>query len=306
MKQLFRIFLIFIFVLLKADLSFDGPSPKLMIVTSDQSVTKYSDVAVSFIDNLSFIPDVEDLGGLSKEKARQIRKIIKKKNPDLLYCIGSKALLIACKASGKTPFIFSSAINWQRFDLPKKAMGIAAEVAVEMQLTLFRYIFPSVNRIGVIYNPKFNKEWFENAKQIADSLGIVLEGTEYNKSDSMNKTVHNLTSKVDSLWLVPDPVVITRKSLSLIFSHFKNEKKPVFAYSEAFIGEGAILAISVDSATIGRQAAALAMDVLEGRLPMDKVQSPAGSFITLNLARAEAFGLEVNRAALGSINRIIE
>lgn len=306
MKNLYKIFLILICVLLKADLAFNSSPPKVMVVTSDRSISKYHMVANSFVNNFPFAVDVEDVGILSDKKVRQIREAIKSKNPELIYCIGSKALIAACKAFPNIPFVFSSTINWQRFDLPETGRGIAAEISVDMQITLFRFIFPSVKRVGVIYNPKFNKEWFEGAKQTADSLGVVLVGIEYNKSDSMDKIVQNLISKVDSLWLIPDPAVITRKSISLIFPYFENEKKPVFAYSDVFINEGAILTISVDDATIGRQAAVLALDILEGRQPMDKVQNPAGSFISLNLARANAYKLEVNRAALGSINRIIE
>ena len=112
-------------------------------------------------------------------------------------------------------------------------------------------------------------------------------------------------STVDSLWLIPDPLVITRKSIPGIFSYFENAKKPVFAYSDAFISSGAMLAVSDDSVTIGRQAAGIAVDILEGRKLTNKVQNPAGSHIALNLGKANEYKLEVNRAALGSINRII-
>lgn len=306
MKKLSAIFIILTYALLKVDVAYDNPLPKVMVVISDKSISKYNEAAKGFVESIPFDPEVVEIGVLSKKKIKSYRRMIKMNRPDLLYCIGSKAMDTICMDFPKIPFVFSSAINWQKFKLPKKANGIAAKVSAEMQITLFRFIFPSIRRIGVIYSPEYNKEWFIKAKQTAASLGVDLAGTEFYKFDSIEKTVQDLVSTVDSLWLIPDPLVITRKSIPRIFSYFKNAKKPVFAYSEAFIGSGAMLAVSDDSVTIGRQAAGIALDILEGRKLTNKVQNPAGSHITLNLGKAKEYKLEVNRAALGSINRIIK
>tara|TARA_B100000315_G_C14515223_1_gene558831 strand:- start:317 stop:1240 length:924 start_codon:yes stop_codon:yes gene_type:complete len=305
MKKLFTILVIIFCTLLKLDVAYDNPLPKVMVVISDKSISKYNEAARGFVESIPYDPQVVEIGVFSKKKIKSIRKMIKKNRPDLLYCIGSKAMDTICMDFPKIPSVFSSAINWQKFKLPEKANGIAAKVSVEMQITLFRFIFPSIKRIGVIYSPKYNEEWFLNAKQTAASLGVDLSGAEFYKSDSIEKTVQDLVPAVDSLWLIPDPLVITRKSIPGIFSYFENVKKPVFAYSEAFIGSGAMLAVSDDSATIGRQAAGIALDILDGRKLTNKVQNPAGSHITLNLGKANEYKLEVNRVALGSINRII-
>ena len=166
MKKLFTILVITCTcTLLKLDLAYDSPLSKVMVVISDKSISKYNDAAKGFVESIPFDPEVVEIGVLSKKKITSIRKMIKKKRPDLLYCIGSKAMDTICMDFPKIPFVFSSAINWEKFKLPEKANGIAAKVSVEMQITLFRFIFPSIRRIGVIYSPKYNKEWFIKAKQ---------------------------------------------------------------------------------------------------------------------------------------------
>ena len=84
------------------------------------------------------------------------------------------------------------------------------------------------------------------------------------------------------------------------------EKIPIFSYHTAFAKFGAVLAVSADNATIGRQAASIATEVLSGTEIDDKVQFPAGSYIILNLCKVRQYGLEYNEEALDSVNSIID
>ena len=83
-------------------------------------------------------------------------------------------------------------------------------------------------------------------------------------------------------------------------------EKPVFSYDSAFASYGAVLMISADFPTIGRQAGSLAEEILANSQVDEKFQPPAGSSITLNLKKVEKYGISFNRDALDSVNEIIE
>ena len=82
-------------------------------------------------------------------------------------------------------------------------------------------------------------------------------------------------------------------------------KKPIFSYLEAFVEYGAVLIVSVDDPTLGRQAADIARETLTGRMVADKVQLPEGSHVILNLEKVTHYGLQYNESALGAVNQII-
>jgi putative ABC transport system substrate-binding protein len=85
----------------------------------------------------------------------------------------------------------------------------------------------------------------------------------------------------------------------------RQQKKPVYAYSDVFIEQGAVLAISADFATIGRQSANLALMTDKDKVPEGTVQNPAGSTVTLNKCTVDALQLKFNQDALDSVNKIV-
>jgi putative ABC transport system substrate-binding protein len=94
--------------------------------------------------------------------------------------------------------------------------------------------------------------------------------------------------------------------LTEVFKACYNKKVPVFTYQDVFTEYGAVLIISVDDATIGRQSARMSNELLAGGTMAEQVQYPAGSHIILNLKKAKEFGLSYNEQALGVINQIIK
>ncbi|MGZ5599798.1 MAG: ABC transporter substrate binding protein, partial [Methylobacter sp.] len=100
-------------------------------------------------------------------------------------------------------------------------------------------------------------------------------------------------------------VLGSKASVQQIFQSAQQQKKPVYAYSDVFIEQGAVLAISADIATIGRQSANLALMIDKDKLPEGRVQSPAGSTVTLNKCVLDDLRLKFNQDALDSVNKIV-
>ena len=278
----------------------------ILILSSDRSINKYSVVHKAFKEAIDR-PTIEvDLGKKSVAE-RQVKEVIIKENPDIIYCIGSKAYFLAKKFAKDKHLILTSAINWQRFKLNKKTYGIANELPAETELTLFRYFFPELRRIGVLYSKKYNKEWLKGAVADGNNVGIKVIGQAVFRSKDVARALKKLLPKVDAVWLTSDPIVLAEKqSVDKIFTTCDAMKKPIFAYNSAYASYGAVMMISADVPTIGRQAASLVEDVL-GHTPIDqKFQSPAGSSIILNMKKVEYYGIRLNKDALDSVNEIIQ
>ena len=106
--------------------------------------------------------------------------------------------------------------------------------------------------------------------------------------------------------MISDPVILSNKKVLLqVFKDCDLSKIPVFSYNDAFAKQGAVLIVSVDDATIGRQAAGISTDVISGTTG-EKVQYPAGSRIVMNLKKIKEYGLTYEESSLSSVNEIIE
>lgn len=293
--------LVFLLSVLSAD-----EGPKIMVINSNASVDKYKVAQEEFTRSIS-TPVVEiDLGD-RKWKIGEIEDLLYDEYPDLVYCIGTKAYLIANKFISDRNIVFSSIINWHRLPAAKKTYGVSNELNPEMEITLYRYIFPGVKRIGVLYSEKYNKHWFNSAQATAKEMGIELMGRSLSKRRDTLPALNELLKEIDVLWLISDPVVMSDKdTLMDLFKQCNAGKKPILSYHDAFADYGAVLIVSVDNPTTGRQAAVISREVLSGDVVKKKVQLPAGSHIILNLKKANEYGLKYGEMALSVVNRFIE
>ena len=191
--------------------------------------------------------------------------------------------------------------------MTEKSYGIAQELPAGMQLMMYRYLFPEIKKIGVLYSKQFNNEWLQDAIQSAEDMGIDVIGQDVSDGQNLSTAIKKLLPEVDALWLISDPHVLAdRSAVSIIFQQTEISKKPVFTYSEVFINFGALLVISADTPTIGRQVSARVDDLLGGRVDMERVRNPAGSHVILNMKQLKNYSLRLNKEALGSVNQIIE
>jgi putative tryptophan/tyrosine transport system substrate-binding protein len=276
------------------------PAAKMLVVNSDASVAKYVEVQDAFKETLGAgrVTEVD----FAKVGEAGVRRALAA-NPSIIYCIGRNAYQTTTKLAKGRPIVMSTVINWEAFKpIPATTRVIANELPAVQQLTLFRQFFPKLQRVGVIYNPAINKQWFAQAVLAGKEVGVEVIGHTVTRNSQVATELGKLAPKVDALWLASDPIVLENEAaVRSYFARADAAKKPVFTYSPAFTELGATLVIAPDMPTIGRQAASVAQD----HAGAPAVSTPAGSEVTLNLKRAQQYGLEFNREALDSVNNLI-
>jgi putative ABC transport system substrate-binding protein len=304
MKRILYIRLLILCLLVPAPL-LGGERSNILIVNANRSVEKYRVAQVAFQKTLTAPVTAIDLGSLPEKASRA--ELFSQASYDLIYCIGAQAYLEASRNAPDTRILFSSILNWMRLPLNKKAYGVSNELHSAMQIMLIRYVFPDIKRIGVIYSDRFNRQWFHASKEDASKMEIELIGRPVFTVRDVEPTLRNLLTQVDAFWLIADPLIVSgEKQITQIFTRCDQEQIPVITYSSLFAKYGATLVLSVDNPTIGRQAAGIAQALLDGKDLKERVQSPAGTHIILNMKKVKLYRLNFSDDALGAVNQIIE
>jgi len=276
----------------------------ILIVNSDKSVEKYITIQQEFETELSKVKITEV--NLAKES---LQNKVADINPFLIYTIGSKAYNQVITTVKNKPLLFSSMINWRRFDITANTYGVALELPTEMQLFMYSYLFPDIRTLGILYSKKHNSQWFEAAVVQAEEVGLSLYGKAVSNTAEISQELTKLLPKVDALWLISDPIVLhSADQVQQIFATTAAVKKPIFAYNTLFTKYGAVLTIAADLPTMGRQAADLAQSILDMQAiaEEDKIQLPAGSHVILNLQKVREYNININHSALSSVENIIQ
>jgi putative ABC transport system substrate-binding protein len=236
----------------------------------------------------------------------ELKQLIQQENPELIYTIGTKAYSLARDYTHSKKLLFSAAINWQRLGIGEGTYGVSNELGAAQEISLLRYFLPTIKTIGLLYSDKFSREYVENIKKDASAVGINVITKAINEDKEIGDALNGLLPKIELFWIISDPVVLSNKeSVKKIFQSAQQQKKPVYAYSDVYIEQGALLAVSADSDTIGRQSASFVLMMDKDKVPEGTVQSPAGSTITLNKCVLDALRLNFNKDALDSINKVV-
>ncbi len=281
-----------------------GAEKPVALINSDGTIELYRQVETEFKANLARPITIADL---SQQTTDQTLAAFKSMPPDILFCIGSKAYMSAktYTANSKTPIVFSSIINYLRHDIGPNTFGISHEISPAMQLMTYRYLFPDIRKIGILYSESYSQEWMRIAKAAAAEVGIEIIGQPVEKPKHVNERLAKIIADVDALWFIADPVVGKESEVVVeIFKQADRHQKPIFTFTESLV-DNAVLVISADTPTVGRQAAGMVEDILTGREIDAPIQGPAGSHIILNMKNVEKYKLNLNLDALDSVNQII-
>ena len=126
MKILRLIASICLFLLFSGTASAEDKS-RILLINSDASVEKYKEAQEEFKKALA--RPVQEIHLEEKKwNLPEVEDFLWDEDPDLVYCIGSKAYLVANKYVGNKDIIFSSVINWQRLKDCSEALDKASPV----------------------------------------------------------------------------------------------------------------------------------------------------------------------------------
>lgn len=286
---------------------------KVLIINTDSSLPRYRQMATEFSTVLKKehykLVELNMAEFNSTDTESQLEKLIQVEEPSAIYCIGSKAYLLAKDHTKDIPLFFSAAINWQRLGTNDKTYGVTNELSPEQELMILRDLFPNIKKIGLFYSNEVNREYVEAIKQKTATFNMQLIAQEISANSSKEEiktALDELLGKVDLFWMISDPVVFdTKDTIEQIFRATKQQQKPVYAYSNIYIKYGAVLAVSADDSVIGRQVANMILMLLDNKNLTTPIQRPLGSEISLNLCIVEQLGMTLNKYALDSVNTIV-
>lgn len=226
--------------------------------------------------------------------------LIKNKQTNLIFALGSDALSFAQAKYTNIPVVFSFVLNpdllmgndWMH--ARSNMHGISMNIPTAEHFRILKYAAPSVTRVGVVYDPSKTANLIANATKEAARFGIaVIAKTISLRTEAIN-AIDGMKGEVDAIWMVPDTTAITMESIkyALLFS-FRN-KLPLIGISEKYVKSGALFALSFDSKDIGEQAGKIAIEVLnQTRKNNTSYVEPTRLKLSINLKTAEKIGLSL-------------
>ena len=150
-------------------------------------------------------------------------------------------------------------------DAPKDPCGVSMSIPADTQLFEIAKILPKIRRVGILFDPQYNHDFFELASRYENSISFSLVPLEVFSRKEIPQVLAKNWEKVDCLWMIPDRTIISESIIAYIIKEALLQKIPVIGYNRFFWESGAVMSFIFDYKELGKQTGNLAAEILQGK-----------------------------------------
>lgn len=178
---------------------------------------------------------------------------------NLFIAVGPRALSYLLQQKITTQIIYGMVVNPESFinSSNTNVSGASLNIFSLTQLTLIKQIFPDIQKIGVLYDPKNNKNWFTSASFLAGANQITLISLDVSDSSMIPAVLEEKAKDLDAVLFIPDATVISTTIIKHTIKQLILRKIPAIGYNNFFSESGAVLSFVTDYQEVGKQMANL-------------------------------------------------
>jgi putative ABC transport system substrate-binding protein len=232
---------------------------------------------------------------------------------DLILAIVSVSALAAKEATDGTdiPVVFAPVTDplgiglVERLDQPGGNITGVTTGSEARRLEWLVEVAHDIKRVYVPYNPDdpSASAGLGVAQTAAAELEIELVPYAARDDAAMVAAANEIPLDVDALFILPDNVAIAHNDEFVAAALARD--LPFSSPTTEQVEKGALVSFGVNLFEVGRQAARLADQILQGQSPAELPVEQAEFFLTINLKTAEAIGLAIPDEILSQASRLI-
>jgi len=253
-----------------------------------------------------------------RERAKEIARGFVEKKVDLICALGTIPSLVALEGTKEIPIVYSivgepkaTGVIQSWVSSGRNITGVSMKIPMEKQLEMVRKAVPKLRRLGILYCLSTPQAIVtaEEANQTAKKLGMTphLRSLHSDHLDRLPSVTGSVAKEVEAIYIPTDPILTAKENLLKMIEITYRFKIPIIGVSDNAVELGALMALHCDFREIGKQAAPMAVKILNGMKPMDiPSQMPLGHRLTVNLKTAKQLGISLNPLFLSLAHRVIE
>jgi len=183
----------------------------------------------------------------------------------LILTVGTAASQDVAARIHDIPLVFAMVLSPET-TLPQNApmVGAALDIPLALQFELIREVLPMAQTIGVLYDPQRNLALIDEYRASAARFQFELRAVPVASQKDLPAALDQVTQTADVLLGIVDNTVYTSQTSKFIIRATVKNRIPFIAISPSYVKAGALCALMLDSRDIGRQAAELAIQRLNG------------------------------------------
>lgn len=276
----------------------EASKPRIVVLMSQKAVP-FADILSGFharMRALGYEPRYTTLFlvGDGAEGMRTFREA-KKGGAELVFAIGGPAVESASREALDIPLVAGGMLRADSIRRGSSATGIFLEPSPDVQMRMLRRILPNARSVGVLYNPRENRERIEAAASAAKEQGLRIDAVPVSAPRDIPAALDEVSRRSDVLWCLYDRIATTPDTAQRLLLASFRARVPLVGLSSSWVKAGALYALEWDYADVGAQCADAAAKVLRGaRAEEIPPSGPRKSVYVLNLNSARQMNLRLS------------
>lgn len=219
-------------------------------------------------DELGGSADVYYLKRLQEMQAETVRKKMSDAGYRVFLAVGPAAAEYVWQELPETrgKKLYAAILN-PRKHIPApspEVCGVPLNIPVSEQIRAIHQGLPQARRIGILFDPENNEDFYAAAAEAGAKRGLSVEPLRARAKKEIPEILRSRLDAVDAIWLIPDATIISETLIEYIIKTSLLRQTPVVGYNQFFHASGAALSFVFDYYEIGRQGGRRAADVLRG------------------------------------------
>ena len=249
-----------------------------------------------------------DLKGAREEAVRVLEGLKPKAKDTVFVAMGPLAAEVVRDAFPQGRLIFCMIQDPGKLGLLNVpgVTGVAFSVPIRNQLAAFRLVNPAGVRVGVMYTGVESGPFFQEAKAAASTVRLALVGRPITGEKDVPGALRSLLSggnAVDAVWVPADASLLGDDTRRFVMSETLKAGRPVYAFSDALIPEGALVSDGPSLTSIGEEVGDLVNRVAGGEKGRIDMLMPRAELV-VNKKIASKLKVEIPDDALQAASRV--
>lgn len=269
----------------------------VIAIAQDHKSEAYQQTVAAFKSALSQArPEIKFVQSETKEAAQ---------SSQLLFTLGSRALRNSLADLGDRALLATMILDEKELQGNQYAKAVLLNFSVEKQLQWHRHILPEAKRVGVLYDPKNNQDWIDQAIISAAKLGLEIIAVPVRSPQMLPSALKLLARQADSILGIVDKTVYSGKTAKAVLLFSFRNRIPFIGLSAAWVKAGALYSLDWDYSALGRQCAAIALDILDGKkADMSRMQTAKQHHYLLNLKTAKQMKVSLSQELIDGASKV--
>ncbi|MDZ7698209.1 MAG: ABC transporter substrate binding protein [Deltaproteobacteria bacterium] len=229
---------------------------------------------------------------LDAEEQKQLFGRKGEKEFSIFIAVGPAAAFTVWKATGKQEArtLYLMVLNPGKVIGGKRTnCGISLNIPVQTQVEMIRQGLPGAKRLGLLYDPEHNADFFRRAEVFASALELEVIPLRVSSKKEIPSALARHWDNMNAIWLIPDRTVISESIVKFVSKEAFLRKIPLIGYNRFFYETGAALAFVFNYRSLGEQCAHKVLRILSG----ENCQSTPPRFeVWINKRVVEKLGLK--------------